>query len=244
MSSDVKEKDYSAKIHKIKNMTKKEWKEYKEKQRNKINSSDKVKANKAAKKLSKLKEARKEKKQNRKIKIRSKAELALEATKAVIQAHNNLRHKEQELANRKTKFLRPFEGYGVRDYLRDTSKFANPRARQNNMAEWMFRYNNIVSEAIKNQTEKMTKYKQDQEEFFRQQKARHDQMLHNNAIARTNEFNERIDINNHVMSENSYTLKEIRDREIRSNEENLELDAQIYADRLNRRVLNKQLIDA
>ena len=232
-----KEKDYSAKIYKVKHMTKKEWKAYKEKQKNKMNSDDKAKANKAAKKLKQLKEARKAKKEKKQIKLKTK----LDYLKAGIKAYNDLSHQEKKLANRNTQFLKPFNGYGLKDYIKDTQRFANPKAT-NNMSEYMFRYNNIVAEAIKKQTEKMTQFKQDQEEYFKQQKARHDQMLHNNAIARTNEFNERININGHVMTEDSYVLKELRDKQIRKMEENLELDAKIYADRLNRRDMNRHLI--
>ena len=230
--------DYSAKIFKAINMTKKEWKAYKEKQKTKINSSDKAKANKAATKLKKLKEARKEKKKSKETKDNGK----LEKVKKVIKTFKDLKNQEKKIVNKDIKFIKPFEGYTAKDYIRDTRHYANVSANKNNMADWMFRYNNIVAEAIKKQTERMTQYKQDQEEFYRQQKARHDQMLHNNEIARTNEFNEKININGSIMSESSYALKQMRDEEIRRSEENLETDAQIFADRLNRRDMTKQTI--
>ena len=150
MSSDVKEKDYSAKIYKIKHMTKKEWKAYKAKQKNKINSSDKEKANKIAKKLSKLKEARKEKKES----IQSKAHKKIlpkignaiqTAAKHTIGTVKQTRNEQKDKVKERMRFRNPFEGYSSAAYLRDTQRFAGARGNKIDMNAYMAKYNNIVT---------------------------------------------------------------------------------------------------
>ena len=117
-----REKDYSAKIYKIKHMTKKEWRAYKEKQKNKIKSTDKVKANKAAKRLEKLKKVRKDKNDKKMTKLKNKAETVKTAAKHVISVVKQSRDEQKAMVKERMKPRNLFEGYTTEKYLRDSQK--------------------------------------------------------------------------------------------------------------------------
>ena len=233
--SDANDLKYAARLIKIKDMSKKEWKAYKNKLKSKVKSSNKEKANKAAAKLMKMKQARKQYKETKKEKSKlpqytgSKLKFIVDTVAPVIGKFS--KEKFNKVNSHINTLRNPFQGYTTEKYINDTRHFANHKAKLKDAGMYMDRYNSIVADAIKQQTEKMMKFKQDQEEFFKQRKAAHDYQLHGNVIAKTNEFNEKIDLSGNVMSENSYILREINDKRIRENEVNYDVDPKIYLHR-------------
>ena len=229
-----------AQISKVRKMNDKEWKAYKSKLRDKIKSKDKKKADKAAKKLNTLKAARKEKKDSKKEKRYEKLVRGAAAVKSVVKAIVNNRNNQKDIVNAHTSRI-PLSLYN-QDYRTLVRPFINSRAKQKDMNQNMAAWVNIMAEGIKKQNEILMRQKVQQQDNIKSLKERANPYV-SSGVAKTNEFNEKVDIFGNIMSESTYEIRQMMDREIRENEANLEADTEIYLNRLNEEKFNRYNIE-